>query len=191
MWRQPCRNSMEKFAKQKAMHRLLASVLCCVLVFLACFSSVGAAQTEDPVEKNMEAAVAPGAEPSNTGQPRIIVPDIGGTSENKAPKGEERPDQHLDDVDYLLKYADRGKIGEGDELKPVDIVYLTLTMADWNCFGHNPTLKELWRTDHNDDLFSDNAEADGFCLNLICAEYRFRILCSKSRPGVFRRYVGF
>ena len=161
-----------KIYKKKLPHRIGAVILCGMMAVLACLMpmpAVGAeteapTRTESPVRteapdltETPEETEAP--KETETTQPVIKFPSVTETPDVDIPKGKERSDQHMDETAYLLKHADKDKIGEGGELKPVDIVYLTLTMADRSCFDHDPTLKELWQTDKDKDGYSDNAEA--------------------------------
>lgn len=61
--------------------------------------------------------------------------------------------------EYILEHANPGYVGTAEKAVPHDILYLGLTMADYNAFGHNPTLDELWVVDADEDGIPDNWEA--------------------------------
>ena len=103
--------------------------------------------TAEPTEAPVETP-----EPTATPFPVIIKP-------TPAPTPAAPADDAWDVEAYLLNNADRSKIGEGDALVPVDILFLSLTMADRSKFDHDPTLNDLWKVDADGDDAPDHADA--------------------------------
>ncbi len=119
-------------------------------------------QTEMPSETDLPSGAVPAvsASPKVTEIPAVPVPETTECpSETELPGTSERPDLHAEDKQYICSNADRALIGEGDELKAVDVVYLTYTMADRSYFDHDPTLNDLWTVDEDGDGTPDNMGA--------------------------------